>query len=143
MFERIVLAYDGKEASAVALKQASDLAFIYRAQLSLIGIVSSIPVTALADPYPQDDLLGAGSERMRRSLRRAAEELRSRGLKVATEVLQGNPVTEMASYAKSIDADLLVLGHSEKDFISRWFEGSTGAKLIRDLPCSLLIATSM
>ena len=142
MFQRIVLAYDGSKASGVALTQATDIGSKYGAELNLIGIVSSIPSTALTDPYPQDDFIFAGRSRIERALLTQAEKLRTRGLEVNTEVLEGSPANEIAKYAKKIGADLVVIGHADKGYIARWFEGSTGAKLVRDLPCSLLIATA-
>lgn len=141
MFERIILAYDGKEPSALAVKQAAALASVYRAELYLIGVVSTFPSTAMADPYPLDDFLVAGRDRLLRSLHKEAEALRDRGMKVTAEIVEGNPATEIASYAKSIRADLVVVGHTEKGWLARWLEGSTGSQLVKELPCSLLIAT--
>lgn len=141
MFQKIVLAYDGSEETGIALHQAADLARLYDAELSLIGIVESIPSTALADPAPQHDLLTGQRSRIAQALLTEAEELESRGVKVATKVLEGNPVDEISAYAKRTGADLVVIGHADKGLLRRWFEGSTGAQLIRDLPCSLLIAT--
>jgi nucleotide-binding universal stress UspA family protein len=40
-----------------------------------------------------------------------------------------------------VDADLVIVGHSDKGILARWFEGSVGAGLVRDLPCNLLIAS--
>ncbi|GAB5352386.1 universal stress protein [Qipengyuania sp. 483] len=141
MFERVIVAYDGKKESTFALKQAASLAFAYRAEIYLIGVVSIIPTTAMADPYPQDDFLVAGRDRLLRSLHKEAEDLRKKGMRVFAEILQGSPVTKIAAYARSIHADLVVIGHTENGWLARWFNGSIGSQLIRELPCSLLIAT--
>lgn len=141
MYDKIVMAYGGGEETVAALHQAVDLAHLYSAQLNLIGIVESMPSTALAEPYPEYDFLATGRHRIEQALAAEAEKLEERGLKVTTEVLAGDPANEIADYAKRIDADLVVIGHVDKGLLARWFEGSTGAKLIRDLPCSLLIAT--
>jgi nucleotide-binding universal stress UspA family protein len=45
--------------------------------------------------------------------------------------------------AKSIGADLIVVGHNQKtSFAARWWKGSVGATLIDYAPCSILIALS-
>lgn len=141
MFQKIVVAYDGGEESVAALHQAADLARLYDAELSLIGVVESIPSTALTEPYPQHAFLTAKRGSMAQLLLTEAEGLAGRGLNVVTKILEGNPANEIAEYAKRISADLVVIGHADKGLLVRWLEGSTGAKLIRDLPCSLLIAT--
>lgn len=141
MFERIVVAYDGKNPSKIALKQAASLASAFRAELSLVGVVSMIPSTAMADPYPQDDFLSAGRGRLQQSLEKEVLALQNMGIRVTAQILAGNPASEIASYAKSVGADLVVVGHSERGLLTRWFEGSTGSRLIRDIPCSLLIAS--
>lgn len=141
MFQKIVMAYSGGEEIKAALYRAADLARLYNAELNLIGIAESIPRTALAEPYPQYEFLATGRNSIEQALLIEAEELGNQGLKVTTEVLEGNPANEISAYAKRIGADLVVIGHTDKGLLARWFEGSTGAKLIRDLPCSLLIAT--
>lgn len=141
MFQKIVMAYDGGKETDLPLYQAADLARLNDAELSLIGIVESMASTALAEPYPQNDFLYAERNRIEQALLTKAEEFRSDGLKVTTEILEGRPANEIAAYAKRAGADLVVIGHVDRGFMVRWLEGSTGAKLIRDLPCSLLIAT--
>ncbi|MDZ4308127.1 universal stress protein [Allopontixanthobacter sp.] len=141
MFQKIVLAFDGGEESVAALHQATDLARLCDAELILIGVVESIPSAALTEPYPQHAFLTAKRSSMAQMLLTEAERLGDRGLKVVTEILEGDPANEIATYAKRIDADVVVIGYAYKGFLVRWLEGSTGAKLIRDLPCSLLIAT--
>lgn len=141
MFQKIVLAYDGGEETANALHQAAELARSFNAELILIGIVATVPGTALAEPYGEHDFLTAGRSHIETALLNVAEELRNRNIKVATEVGEGNPASEIAACAQRTGADLVVIGHTNKGLLKRWLEGSTGARLIRDLPCSLLIAT--
>lgn len=141
MFQKIVLAHNGGEEMRPVLEIAADLARLYSAELNLIGIVANMPSTAMADPYPQSDFVTAGRNRIEQVLLSETDQLRTRGINVAFKVLEGSPPDEIAAYANQIKADLVVIGHADKVPIARWFEGSTGAKLLRDLPCSLLIAT--
>ncbi len=141
MYHTIIVAYAGGEETSAALHQAAQLARLYDAKLKLIGIIESIPGTALAEPHPQSAFLSKERGRIENALLIKAKELENRGVMVTTQVLEGNPANEIAACAKRNNADLIVIGHADKGLLARWFEGSTGAKLLRDLPCSLLIAT--
>jgi nucleotide-binding universal stress UspA family protein len=65
----------------------------------------------------------------------------AQSINVISNIQEGDPQAEIIHYAHEIKADLVVLGHSGKGFIARWFEDSVGSKLLADLPCSLLIVT--
>jgi nucleotide-binding universal stress UspA family protein len=43
-------------------------------------------------------------------------------------------------YVEEVGADLVVLGHTNKGLLARWLQGSIGARLLNQLPCSLLVA---
>ena len=68
-------------------------------------------------------------------------QLKNQGVNVSACIRQGDPSNEIVGYALKIKADLVVLGHTDKGMITRWFQGSIGSKLLSHLPCSLLIAT--
>ena len=140
MFDRILLAYDGSEHTSVALRKAADLALLCKAELHLLGVISTVSASALLQADAPYEFFARDREFIEASLADAARQLGSQGLVVETSIREGIPTHEIANYAKSIDADLAVIGHSDKGFLSRWFEGSIGAGLVRDLPCNLLIA---
>ena len=55
-------------------------------------------------------------------------------------MLYGETVDEIASYAKQIEADLIVVGHKHLDgWASRWWRGSVSKSLIAQAPCSVLV----
>jgi len=140
MFKRIVLAYDGSEHAADALRQAADLARICNAELHLLGIVATSGSVALAEAYSGIDIFAMEHNAIEKALQSAVEDV-GEHVSVHTRVREGIPAEQIATYAREVDADLAVIGHSRKDLLARWFEGSTGAKLIRDLPCNLLVAS--
>ena len=141
MFKKILLAYDGSEHTAAALGKAVELAELCKAELHLLGVKSTINTATLlqADtPYPW---FAEDEQKIESALSRAKRELGERGLAAETSVRQGSPAHEITSHAHEIQADLAVVGHSNKGVVARLFEGSVGAALVRDLPCSLLIVT--
>jgi nucleotide-binding universal stress UspA family protein len=145
VFKKILLAYDGSDHTAAALRQSADLARLCNAELHLLGIVvtagSVVVAEAYGAAYGGNDLFGQERKAIEDALSRATSEL-GEHISVHARIREGNPADEIAAYAHEAGADLAVIGHSGKGLLARWFEGSTGAKLIRDLPCNLLVATT-
>ncbi len=55
---------------------------------------------------------------------------------------EGEPVAEIVAYVREIKADLAIIGHRDRSAFARWFAGSTSERLLRELPCNLLIANT-
>ena len=140
MYKNILVAYDGSSFSNVALHQAADLARLCKAELHLLSIVLTTGYAALAEGMSGIDVWGLERNQIEAALEKAAGDVGGQGLKIVTGIREGDPANEIIAHAYAIKADLAVLGHTDKGVIARLFEGSVGAKLIRDLPCSLLIA---
>ena len=141
VFQKILLAYDRSEHTVAALGKAAELAQLCQAELHLLGVKSTISTAAMLQvdtPYPW---FAEDEQQIDAALARAKHELGDRGLTVETSIRQGSPAQEIASHAHEIQADLAIIGHSDKGFVARLFEGSIGAALVRDLPCNLLVVT--
>lgn len=141
MYRKILLAYNGSAHSAAALRQAADIARAFNAELHILGIVVTTGGLAMAQAAGPTDVIEMEGARIRQALETAARNLRDQGVNVSACIRQGDPAIEIVGYARKIQADLAVLGHTDKGIITRWFQGSIGAKLLSNLPCSLLIAT--
>ena len=141
MYKKILVAYDGSSFSDVALHQAADLARLCKAELHLLGIMAITSVSALAVGTGSIDIWGMERKQIEDALETAARDLTSQGLNVMTSIREGDPAIEIVAHAIEIKSDLVALGHSDKGIFARWFVGSVGAGLLRDLPCSLLIVT--
>jgi len=142
MYKKILVAYDGSSYSDVALRQGAELARLCDSELHLVGIVSTTAYMALAEGAGSIDIWGMERDKLEAALESAVQDLADQGLKPIASVREGNPADEIAASALDLRADLVVVGHTDKGAIARWFEGSVGAGLIRDLPCNLLVATS-
>ena len=142
MFKKILLAYNGSAHSAAALRRAADLARLSAAELYILGIVVPTGAVVIAQTASPIDLIDLETKRIQQAIKTAAGELEAQGVNVVSCIRQGDPATEIVSYAYRIKADLAVLGHTDKGLIARWFQGTVGAKLLNHLPCSLLIVTS-
>ena len=69
------------------------------------------------------------------------QRLRSAGLQAEGHVVVGNAVDEIVGVAKSVRANLIVLGHKHLEgWAERWWRGSSVSQsLIEYAPCSVLI----
>ncbi|WP_084418566.1 universal stress protein [Henriciella litoralis] len=56
-------------------------------------------------------------------------------------VLDGNPSRDAASYAKKIDADLIVIGSHQKAWWKRLLVGSESSDMLREAPCAVFVVT--
>ena len=141
MYKRILIAYDGSNFSDVALHQGRDLARLCDAELHLVGIVATTTYVVSPEVFGGIDFWGMERDVLEGALETAAVALSGEDLEVTTHIREGNPAHEIAKCSADVDADLVVVGHSDKGLLTRWLEGSVGAELVRGLPCNLLIAT--
>lgn len=152
MYQKILLAYDGTASTSVALRQSVDLARHCEAELHLLGVVAVTPMTAAAGAsvvggavvgaYPVvNEIWGRDEAELRRALDAAIHDLEGQGVTFGTSIRFGSPGAEIAACAHEIKADLVVIGHTGKGVLARLFEGSVGAELLNNLPCSLLVAS--
>ena len=152
MYQKILLAYDGTTSSSAALRQSADLARYCKAELHLLGVVAITATTAVAGAavvggavagaYPvANEIWAQDHDYLRQALDTAARDLGGQGVSVSTSIRFGSPGIEIATCAHELKADLVVVGHTGKGVLARLFQGSVGAELINNLPCSLLVAT--
>jgi nucleotide-binding universal stress UspA family protein len=141
MYQKILLAYDGSTFTTAALKQGGQLALLCKAELHLLSIASTSGGMAIGEAAGNQDIWGQAKQELEKAVADVVNVMHEHQLTVITHIQYGDPATEIAAYARKIKADLLVLGHTRKGVLSRWLEGSVGARLLAHLPCSLLVAT--
>ena len=140
MYRKILLAYDGSSFSAAALARSAELADLAKAELHILSIAATSGSMAVAESLGSADIWGREEEELRHTIEATLAKLREQGLAVTGRVRCGDPADEIIAYARELDADLVVLGHTNKGALGRWLHGSIGVKLLDRLPCSLLVA---
>jgi len=141
MYKRILLAYDGSESGQNALLDCRDVANWARSELFLVAVM----------PPPAAFIGGEGgiydAEREKEE-EQAYREILDDGLKRLSEsgnspkgeVLVGDAVDEIVSYARKVEADLIVVGHRHLEgWARRWWRGSISKSLIEHAHCSVLV----
>ena len=56
-------------------------------------------------------------------------------------ILDGDPASAIADYAKETDADLIVTGSHQRNFLSSLFQGSASRDLVKEAPCGVFLVT--
>jgi len=142
MYRRIVLAYDGSESGQRALLDSREIAQWSQSELFLVAVMplanTYLPVEGgfyedanreAADRKRFEDILAEGSRRLSDS-----------GFATHGEVLVGDAVYAITEYARSVKADLIVVGHRHNEsWAARWWRGSTARALIEHAHCSVLV----
>ena len=142
-YRKILLAYNGSQEGKRALFECADLASFLQAETHLLAVASMPPSLFLTEGFVPEELLEEEKKRTQTVLDEGIRSLRDRGFNAMGHLAVGEPVEEICRLAKSLGADLVVLGHNQNtSFAARWWKGSVGASLLDYAPCSLLIARS-
>ena len=142
MYKRILLAYDGSESGQKALLECKDLVQWTGAQLALVAVMPHhIDFIGAEGGFYDPKISDREKQGYRAILDQGLQTLAEGGFKADGEVLVGDTVIEITTYARKIGADLIVVGHKHLDsWTQRWWRGSVGATLMDHSPCSVLIA---
>lgn len=144
--KKILVAVDESEASRRAVDFVE--AFFDGDDVSLTAVnVASAPVAWLpATPYgaiipwpysPDHDPMGEAYVQKEASARAVASREAPTGADV--EVVFGEEVAAISAAAEDVNADLIVVGSSNKGFLQRVFAGSVSEDLAREAPRPVLV----
>lgn len=143
MFKRIVVGTDGSETAAEAVRQATDLARLAGAQLSIVSAfepVSERRVAGEQQDAPPDVQYEIGPrEDVNLILENAAAAAKQEGIEVLTHPVQGNPADAILEVAEQTNADLIVVGNKGMTGARRFLLSSVPNNVSHHAPCSVII----
>jgi nucleotide-binding universal stress UspA family protein len=138
MYRNILLCYDGTEQGRNALTEGAEVALATNAHTHLLAILRSTGADlASAGPGPahvQDEQAAT------RILREGVEWLKARNLSAQGQLVFGDPVSHIATCARALGCDLIVVGHRHRSRLARWWSEDEDARLMEQAPCSVLVA---
>ena len=139
MYKTIVLAYDGSQAGQDAILECEEITQWSHAHLWIVAVQPD-PVASLAigyAPSPQSDALE--SQAYEALLKQGVQKLEGDGYKASSKLLVGIAVHQISDFAKSVNADLIVVGHTHYDsWVERWWNNAISGALVEHAPCSVL-----
>ena len=132
MFDTVVISTDGSQSVQRAITVALDLARRFDAEVHALYVVDSSDVES-------------SPERLRGEMQDALEERGETALSAVTEaadrevvtaVREGRPATEIDSYAREHDADVVAMGTRGRHGENRFLIGSVAERVVRtcDVP---------
>jgi nucleotide-binding universal stress UspA family protein len=143
MFTRIVVGTDGSETAAEAVRQASELARLSGATLSIVSAyapISSRRVKGEQLGVPADVQYEVGPrEDVNLILDAAAAKARKEGIDVQTHPVEGDPADAVLNVAEEAKADLIVVGNKGMTGARRYLLGSVPNNVSHHASCSVLI----
>jgi len=144
----LVVAVDGSDESERALAYAVDVVDRLDGRLTLVHVVDpDLTVDTASEPI--SDLPDAANllvstveeaeERGAAVLEEAADVAADRGVDAETELLYGDPVTEIADLAKGADVDGVVVGHRGLSGKAERMMGSVAKGLVERAPVAVTV----
>jgi len=138
-YRTILLAYDGSIDGRRVLLEGADLAKALGAKTHLLAVITGKTGAAMAqslaaaNPMEQTQFFNS-------TIDDGVKFFKSRGIEVEGHVARGEPAEEIASLAKQIAADLVVVGHRPHGALARWWSTPTCVSLLDQLDCSVLVS---
>jgi nucleotide-binding universal stress UspA family protein len=134
MIETVVVATDGSESVDRAIAVALDLAERFDAAVHALSVVDAGEVESAPEELA-DELRTALEERGEAATATVAERA---GRPVTTAVRTGRPPTEIATYAREVDADVVATGTRGRHGENRFLIGSVAERVVRTCPVPVL-----
>lgn len=138
IFKRILVGDNGTPEADHAIEVALSLGESVGAVVILLGVVA--PASA------ESEAEGIGLQNPAHVKRQLEERLaqtveigRGRGIGVITELVEGDPATEIERRSEMEDVDLIVIGRRDVSRVRHWLEGSTSETLVRKSSASVLV----
>lgn len=134
MFDTVVVATDGSESVKRAVEVTLDVADRFDADVHALTVVDASEVDA--SPEQLRDELRAALESQAEQALQTVETRADRS--VTTAVRDGRPAPEISTYAREVDADLIVVGTRGRHGENRLLLGSVAERLVRTAPVPIL-----
>jgi nucleotide-binding universal stress UspA family protein len=134
MFDTILIATDGSESVERAVLVALDVARRFDAEVHALSVVDESEISS-SPAAVRDELRDALAENGQDAVADVAA--RATG-DVTTAVREGRPATEIAAYAREIDADGVATGTRGRHGENRFLIGSVAERVVRTCPVPVL-----
>jgi nucleotide-binding universal stress UspA family protein len=128
MYQKILVPLDGSELAECVLPHVEAMAGGCKVKdVVLARVVEPFRQPSGSD-YAIDSQSMAGADQY---LKQVKTKMKLSGSTVATEILRGNPASELADYAAKNGVDLIVIATHGRSGVSRWVWGSVADRILR------------
>lgn len=151
MYKKILVAFDGSEASKHALDHTVNIAEQFGAEIFILSVVPRVMMPVFPDegfgaaPITAAQDMSEYQSKMRgiydKSLDDAKKDINENfpDLKVTTILLEGRPSATIVSEADEQNVDLIVIGSRGIGGITGWILGSTSRNVVESCTKPILV----
>jgi nucleotide-binding universal stress UspA family protein len=140
---KILIAIDGSDYSQGALKSVITRPWPPDTAVKVLHVVeppSLLMGREMGGYDPEFEMVWkALREQAKELVEKAAEKLREAKFQVSTELVEGDPKSQILDAAKEWHADMIVLGSHGRSGFSRFLLGSVSQEVVRHAHCSVEI----
>jgi nucleotide-binding universal stress UspA family protein len=140
---KILLAIDESDFSRAALQSVMARPWPPNTEVKVLNVVeppSLLMGREMAGPDLEFEAVwNALREQAKDLVAKAAEKLRGAKFEVSTELVEGDPKSQIIDIAKEWHADMIVLGSHGRTGLSRFLMGSVSQAVVRHAHCSVEI----
>ena len=134
MTRRIVHPSDFSRASGAAFKKAIEMTKASRAELMVVHVLNPVvPVAGdgYVSPKMYEDIATSARAWARKQLDKLAAKAKTSGVRANGSVLEGSAHDQIARFARSKHADLIVMGTHGRSGLAKLFLGSVAGRVVR------------
>lgn len=141
MIKNILVGVDGSKPSVQACHYAMDLASQTAAQLTFLFVIETPQVIPVGPLSGYVTTAPARSEEDVKKAEAIVEQVAKErpGLKITTRVELGDPVDTICEVAKTMNADLVVVGARGHNAAQRFLLGSVSDRVVHHATCPVLV----
>jgi nucleotide-binding universal stress UspA family protein len=136
MYRKILIAYDGSEASRKAFDTAADLAVRHNAELFVVSVARPPEV---ADDVETEAMIESSRQYHRRMLAELKPALAEKKIKAHLEVAVGHPAQQIIYDADRHGVDLIVVGDRGRSKFARLLLGSVSKQVVQYAARAVLV----
>lgn len=133
-----LIAIDGSQGAKKALFQGGRIAARMGTQVHLLSVAAPLVVPDLSEAE-EERVQNQAVLEAKLLLEQASTSLGKMGIRPRVHFRLGDPAQEIVACARSVRADLLVLGTRRHRGAKRFLLGSVSARVVEQAPCSVLI----
>jgi nucleotide-binding universal stress UspA family protein len=141
MSRRILHPSDFSRASGAAFKKAVELAKAGRGQLMIVHVLSPVaPISGegYVSPKMYEEIAASSRAWAGKQLDRLLAKAKTSGVRAKGFVLEGVAYDQIARFARSRRADLIVMGTHGRSGLVKLFLGSVAGRVVAAAPCPVL-----
>jgi nucleotide-binding universal stress UspA family protein len=136
---KVLLAYDGSDASRKALNKAIEITSRENGELVILSVTE--PVCPVSITEKECSLLDSSLRTETKNLlEKIKAEMVKEPVKAKTVVKEGRPADEIIKFVKENKIDLVVIGSHGRHGAKKFFLGSVSLRVAEHCPCSVFIA---